>query len=190
VDCKLMRIAGGVAFSVCVAPVIVILLTVKQPELACGQNVAVHWLWMGEIAVFDGMLTEYVPVPLNEPPKFVGSVPPVHVYGPTGFCGLGTKTKLKVPLFHVCAPASVMVPETVVDCEKAWAEDKRRSPSVRRTLRSIESSLWKILVPLLSVLKRFLALGDFVVDGVQHVLVNAPLDAHDCGQRHLHAHRN
>ena len=100
------------------------------------------------MAVFDGMLTEYVPVPLNTPPTLVGSAPPVHVYGPTGLTGLGTKTKLKVPLFHDCAPASVIVPLTVVDCEKAWAEDKRRSPSVRRTLRNIESSLWRIVVPL------------------------------------------
>lgn len=77
---------------VCVPPWIDTLLTVKHGELACGQKVAVHFDPCGEIAEFDGMLTEYEPVAVNDPLIVVLRVPPVHVYCVGPYCGLGEKT--------------------------------------------------------------------------------------------------
>jgi hypothetical protein len=45
--------------------------------------------------------------------------------------GLGLNWKEYVPAFHAYPPASVIVPETVVDCPKAESAQRRLRPSKR-----------------------------------------------------------
>jgi hypothetical protein len=127
--------AGGVTFSVCVAPVIGVAGVEKQDEAALGQTWRIHVEFIGEMAVFEGIETEYEPVPLSTPVMTLLSVPPVHVYGPVGNCGLGVKVNWNVPPFHDCAPASVTWPETVVLCPKAFAAPASRKAKARIIFR-------------------------------------------------------
>jgi hypothetical protein len=54
---------------------------VKHVAVACGQTVTLHCELIGLMLAFEGMLTEYVPVPLRLP--LIGALelktPPVHV---------------------------------------------------------------------------------------------------------------
>src|SRR5580693_6345083 len=111
---RFIAMAGGVTLSVCVAPVIVVADAEKLGEVAFGVTCKIHLEPIGEMVALSGTLCEYDPVPSRKPVMVVFSVPPVHVYGPTGNCGLGTNVNWNVPPAHACEPRSVTVPETVV----------------------------------------------------------------------------
>jgi len=85
----LIAMAGGVTFSVCVPPVIVVRGVENEFELAFGVTVRIQVDPAGVIAELDGIETLYAPLPFNEPEIVVLSVPPVHVYGPVGYWGFG-----------------------------------------------------------------------------------------------------
>ena len=85
----MIAIAGGVTFNVCVLPVMVVAGVEKLGEVAFGVTCKIHFEPTGEIALFDGTETEYAPEPFVVQGMTVFSVPPVHVYGPVGYWGLG-----------------------------------------------------------------------------------------------------
>jgi hypothetical protein len=126
-----MAMAGGVTLSVCVPPVIVVAEVEKHGELAFGQTCKIHFEPIGEMVALSGTLCEYAPVPPVVPGMTLLSAPPVHVYGPVGKLGLGTNWNWYLALFHVCAPASVTWPLTVVDWPKALADPTSRKARAR-----------------------------------------------------------
>src|SRR6267142_3235262 len=77
---RLMAIAGGVTFRICVAPVMVISAVKEHEAVASGHTFNCHVEPCGEIAEFDGTLCEYAPAPSREPPIVWLSFPPVQVY--------------------------------------------------------------------------------------------------------------
>ena len=76
---RLIAIAGGVMLNVCVAPVTDIFALVKHGHVASGHTETDHRDPIGVMAVFDGMLIEYAPLPFNVPVITLFSVPPVQV---------------------------------------------------------------------------------------------------------------
>ncbi len=130
----LIAMAGGVALSVCVAPVMTVVAALKHGEVALGQAVSIQVEPIGEIAEFEGTETLYAPLLFIKPVTVELSVPPVQVYGPTGNEGFGTNVKVKLPPFQDCAPASVTCPETVVDCAKALTAPASRKAKAKMIL--------------------------------------------------------